>query len=797
MWQLWKSRPSLLKAYDKGKREFSDLDASRRDYRGAHFDKAKFTKVDFTEANFLKAKFSGCEFKDCVFIGADLSQATIERSDLTGCRFAQTKLNGAVVFKSRFDLSFMGMVDFSDARLGDVSFNSAKLMKCNFTNAPIAMCHFEGSLEAPRKFILANRADIPGGDKMPDSDLARAGINRFDNATLNRTIEMHAERASNIGQWAGSGTRQSDGVALYASLDSLRDFFMLTGMPEHAVTGLLRQFQLAPGSTGIFISYSSRDLELAEKLYSWLTRRGFNVWFAPRNMEGGATIRSQLMSIINEVEAVLAILSVDAVNSDWVRTEVVASIRQESQRKKPMLFPVRLAPYEAMREWRFVDEGEDFGPAIRERYIPDLSGWRDDLSFDAAMSEFVKSLSRTNLDDPQKDRERREADVRDRLSQISTGGWCRIEKVGEAEDDLVQVCRLCGERDTIMRGLSVTRKCPRCGLEENPGRAGPWFAIDSLEQSGQRDGGQVRVRCTRQGHVLTYDYASGPPFYCPSCAMLHDLGSLEKDQTQALEACEKARGPEHPSTLSHVSVLAEIMCAKGDLDRAQSLHDRARDVRTRVLGGEHPDTLASAHHAAVTLAQRSDGIAAREELYRVLEIQKRVLGEEHVATLRTMGDLAALEFACRNAYEARELANTAIGAYDKTLGLKHPDALQVMLLFGKIQAILGYAKSGTDHLRHVLENYTEQLGLDHPHTLTAQQELALALWGHGHDEAARDLAEQRLATLTRLYGPNHPDSERALAELEQIKRIMVDPSRQASVRARRAEEAEVGQKGSV
>ncbi len=56
-----------------------------------------------------------------------------------------------------------------------------------------------------------------------------------------------------------------------------------------------------------------------------------------------------------------------------------------------MLFPVRLASYEALREWRLFDgdEGEDLATEIREYYVPDFSEW---MNHDSYAREFDKLL---------------------------------------------------------------------------------------------------------------------------------------------------------------------------------------------------------------------------------------------------------------------------------------------------------------------------------------------------------------------------------------------------------------------
>ena len=52
-----------------------------------------------------------------------------------------------------------------------------------------------------------------------------------------------------------------------------------------------------------------------------------------------------------------------------------------------MLFPISLAPFEAIRDWECFDAhtGKDSAREIREYYIPDFSNWKDHDSYQKAV----------------------------------------------------------------------------------------------------------------------------------------------------------------------------------------------------------------------------------------------------------------------------------------------------------------------------------------------------------------------------------------------------------------------------
>jgi hypothetical protein len=111
---------------------------------------------------------------------------------------------------------------------------------------------------------------------------------------------------------------------------------------------------------------------------SSLQNKGVRCWFAPHDVQGGKKLHEQIDEAIRRYERRLLILSPNSMSSKWVKTEIRNSRKREVAEKKRVLFPVRLASYEALREWKLFDgdEGEDLATEIREYYIPDSASGR-------------------------------------------------------------------------------------------------------------------------------------------------------------------------------------------------------------------------------------------------------------------------------------------------------------------------------------------------------------------------------------------------------------------------------------
>jgi hypothetical protein len=63
------------------------------------------------------------------------------------------------------------------------------------------------------------------------------------------------------------------------------------------------------------------------------------------------------------------------------------------------LFPIRLIPFAAIKEWEsfFADLGEHLAQEVREYFIPDYCEWKDHDSFENA---FARLLGDLKLEEP-------------------------------------------------------------------------------------------------------------------------------------------------------------------------------------------------------------------------------------------------------------------------------------------------------------------------------------------------------------------------------------------------------------
>jgi hypothetical protein len=117
-------------------------------------------------------------------------------------------------------------------------------------------------------------------------------------------------------------------------------------------------------------------------------------WFAPHDVQSGRKLHEQIDEAIRLHDKLLLILSLHSMASEWVKTEIAKARKREVRDKRRVLFPIRLAPFETLRDWeRFdADTGKDSAREIREYFIPDFSNWKDHDSYQEAFQRLISDL---------------------------------------------------------------------------------------------------------------------------------------------------------------------------------------------------------------------------------------------------------------------------------------------------------------------------------------------------------------------------------------------------------------------
>ncbi len=351
-WNTWRAALSWVNPDLSG----ADLDGT--DLSGANLSGAGLAGATLISANLDSANLDG----------ANLSGASLPHANLFSAYLPQADLRGAVL-----DWADLRLAHLPQAKLQDASLHGVRL-----GNALLTMADLSGAKLCEATLIGANLE----GSNFAN---ARIGSTTFDGTDLSRVKGLEAV------QHNGPSIVSID--TIYRSFGNIPLAFLRgAGVPENFIQYM--PYLFADGAIqfySCFISYSTKDQEFADRLYADLQNKGVRCWFAPHDMQAGKKLHEQIDAAIRMHERLLLILSPDSMNSEWVRTEIRNARKRERTEKKRVLFPVRLVPFEAIRDWELfdADEGKDLAVEIREYYIPDFRDWNHD-----PYSEGLKNLLR-------------------------------------------------------------------------------------------------------------------------------------------------------------------------------------------------------------------------------------------------------------------------------------------------------------------------------------------------------------------------------------------------------------------
>jgi hypothetical protein len=92
----------------------------------------------------------------------------------------------------------------------------------------------------------------------------------------------------------------------------------------------------------VFISYSRKNMDFVERLIDSLEPHGFQAWIDRRKLEGGQVFDREIRNAIDDADAMLVVLSQDAVDSMWVRKEWQYAKKQKKLVIPLIYFPCRI-----------------------------------------------------------------------------------------------------------------------------------------------------------------------------------------------------------------------------------------------------------------------------------------------------------------------------------------------------------------------------------------------------------------------------------------------------------------------
>jgi len=239
---------------------------------------------------------------------------------------------------------------------------------------------------------------------------------------------------------------------------------------------------------------------------------------------------------------------------------------------------------------------------------------------------------------------------------------------------------------------------------------------------------------------------------------LRSLGKLDDAESHlraALQAQQRAPGPDTLDTLVTSSRLGVVLYNKSALKEADSLL-RSTVGGLRRLGPPGSTELVNAlQWLGQTLRdedKRQEAVAVQLE---ALDLARKTNGNDHPSTLSSLDALGLLYWDIGRLDEAESYLRQSLDASRRVLGPDHPDTLTTTLNLGLVLLDREKNVEAEAAFRTALEGYRKVLGADHAFTLTAMGNLCSDLTLQKKFGEAEGVCRQALEGRRRTLGEDH------------------------------------------
>jgi hypothetical protein len=224
------------------------------------------------------------------------------------------------------------------------------------------------------------------------ANLTRARLGHADltGAELSRTILAYVDLSTVAGLDAVRHLTPSEVSlsTLVASQFQLTPTFLRKAGVSHGLLEDLARGQRFPHRyQTCFLSYSSKDRDFAQRVYTSLSDAGVRVFWDRFEVVPGEYLDDQISEAIAEHDRLLVVLSTDSLKSDWVKREIVLGW----SRKRESLVPIRLCPIDEVKAWTRSDASLPDLAALFP--VEDFSAWHDPAEYGRAFQLLLRSFS--------------------------------------------------------------------------------------------------------------------------------------------------------------------------------------------------------------------------------------------------------------------------------------------------------------------------------------------------------------------------------------------------------------------
>ena len=266
----------------------------------------------------------------------------------------------------------------------------------------------------------------------------------------------------------------------------------------------------------------------------------------------------------------------------------------------------------------------------------------------------------------------------------------------------------------------------------------------------------------------------------PSVAMGRDTSLLREilDKTAERLPTDLTSQPAVEAELR--DTLGRVYLSVGEREKAEQMHRRALEIRSRTFGEQSAETARSLDALAGTILDRVSSLPIKlpkdlEALQEAEALERQALSalenltaKDDVETAEFMSRLGRILREEQKPDEAEDFANRSLEMQRRLLGNDHPQVAQSLQDFGELLADRRRFDDATRVQKEALAIQLKLFGGEHPKVATALHRLGRTLFRAQKYSDAEQPLREALALKKKLLGVEHPSTEASLAALADV-----------------------------
>jgi len=251
---------------------------------------------------------------------------------------------------------------------------------------------------------------------------------------------------------------------------------------------------------------------------------------------------------------------------------------------------------------------------------------------------------------------------------------------------------------------------------------------------------------------------------------LGDLNAAERTSRRALAISEGVNGPTDSATAHAHLILGSIEQRQGRFKEAEAEYRLARDAYAKRLGPADPEVAQSIMHVGYVIQNDPRRLGEADSLFqRALEIRRTAFGATHPIVAATLNDIADLRLSRGDTATGLPLARQGFAITQKVYGPNHPLAVSSIQRMANNYASAGRLDLAESLMRSAVPMVRKIRGSDHTSVASAEIDLARILIDRGAYAAAQSFVDDALRIQRLALGPDHPATARSEAVLGRLR----------------------------